>query len=90
MLNGSIKSLKFKYEVLQLNISNFKSTRLANMKKDKTCQTWDAMLDNQPLNGPSNYKMNSDNELISQESRRVKLMGFFQHLKGHANRILKN
>ena len=39
------------------------------------------MLDNQPLNGFSNYKMNSHNELVSQKSRRVKLMGLHQHLR---------
>ena len=39
------------------------------------------MLDNQPLNGPSNYKMNSHNELISQKNRRVKLMELLKHLR---------
>ena len=42
-----------------------------------------AILDNYPLNGPSDYNMNSHNELVmvSQKSRRVKLMGLLQHLR---------
>ena len=39
------------------------------------------MLDKYTLNRPSNYKMNSHNDLVSQISGIVKLMGLLQHLK---------
>ena len=72
MPNGPLKFLNLKYEVLQLDISNFKSTsRLMLKKKIKHAKPGNAMLNTQPLNGPLNYKMNSHNKLVSQKSRRV-------------------
>ena len=35
-----LKFLNLEYEVLQLYISNFKSTGRLILEKDKTCQTW--------------------------------------------------
>ena len=80
---GSLKVLNLYYEVLQLRISNFKSTGklIGYRKKIKHAKIGNAMLDNKPLNEPSNYKMNFHNELISQKRRRVKLMGLNQHLR---------
>ena len=43
---GSLKFLNLKYEVLQLHISNFKSTGRFILEKDKTCQPGNAMLNN--------------------------------------------
>ena len=40
MLNGPLNFLNLKYKVLQLNISNFESTGMLVLEKDKTCQTW--------------------------------------------------
>ena len=40
MPNGSLKFLNLYYEVLQLEISNLKSTDRLIQEKDKTCQTW--------------------------------------------------
>ena len=37
------------------------------------------MLDNWPLNGPSNYTTNFRYELESEKSKRVKLMGLLQY-----------
>ena len=37
---GLLKILNLKYEVLQLDISNFKSTRWLILEKDKAFQTW--------------------------------------------------
>ena len=81
MPNGPLKFLIFKYEVLQLEISNSKSTDRLILENDKSAKLGNALLDNPPLHGPSNYKMNSHNELVSQKVRRVKLMGLQQHLK---------
>ena len=43
---GPLKILNPYYEVLQLDISNFKSTGWLMQEKDKTCQTWQCLLDN--------------------------------------------
>ena len=37
---GPLKFLHLEYEVLQLDISNLKSTGRLILEKDKTCQTW--------------------------------------------------
>ena len=37
---GPLKFLNLKYEVLQLDISNFESTGRLILETDKTCQTW--------------------------------------------------
>ena len=75
------KFLNLYYKVIQLDISNFKSSGRLIQEKDEHAKLGNAMSDNQPLNGPSNYKMNSSNELVSQKSRRVTLMGLLQHLR---------
>ena len=49
-------------------------------KKIKHAKLGNAMLDNQPLNGPLNCVLNSHNELVSQKSRRLKPVGLVQHL----------
>ena len=69
--NGPLKFLYLFYEALQLDISNPKSTGRLRLEKKKTLQTWQCMLDNQAITGPSNFKMNSHNEMVSQKSRRV-------------------
>ena len=40
MPNGPSKFLNLKYEVLQQDISNFKSTGRLILEKDKTYKTW--------------------------------------------------
>ena len=40
MPNGPLKLLNSCYEVLQLDISNFRSTGRLTYDKDKSCQTW--------------------------------------------------
>ena len=37
---GLLIFLNLKYEVLQLDISNFKSTGRLILEKNRTCQTW--------------------------------------------------
>ena len=37
---GLLKFLNLKYEVLQLDVSNFKSSCRLTLEKDITCQTW--------------------------------------------------
>ena len=37
---GLLKFLNLKYEVLQLDISNLKSTGRLILEKNETCQTW--------------------------------------------------
>ena len=83
MPNLHIKISKiFKYQVLQLDKSNFKSTGRLIQGKDKKCQTWQYHVGQLAFKMDlQNYKMNSYNESVSQKSRRVKLMELLQHLR---------
>ena len=72
-----------------MNISHFRFI-LFNLKvfgeivtpKDKICQTWGYHVEQLALKWTfKTMIMNSHNELVSQKSRRVKLMGLLEHFK---------
>ena len=78
---GPLRFKNFYYEVLQLDISNFKSTGKQISSKDKTCQTWQCLTGQLALTGPSNYTMNSHIEFGITEKCKSQTYGITQTFK---------